>query len=206
MVLRRERGLPVQVHLGNKELCVFCLMLKLGARTEISKKQSSGSPGRCALLGWERWNSAGEWAKPGPPFISTDSGSRPSLSLTSGIHAFIYRLKFILHGGDWHFSHCPAHYLLFYWLGWLASVLTFVNFSLVHSTGLSHSWAGWQLLPSLCSPSSCISFHWDILSLSGVSKALLNCLYHLKNLVLNVWLTLTVCFGIYGHDGNRQVS
>lgn len=88
----------------------------------------------------------------------------------------------------------------FYWLGWLTSVLTFVNFSLVHSTGLSHFWAGWQFLPSLCSPSSCISFHWDTLSLSGVSKAILNCLYHFKNLVFNGWLTLTVLFGIYGHE------
>lgn len=190
MVLRRECRLSVRVHLGSRELCGFCLMLKLGLCSEISEKQSSDSPGRCAQLDW-----IGEIRR---PLISTNSGSKPRLSLMNEkcIHAFI-STQFVLSDGNWHFSHSP---LLFYWLRWLTSLLTYVNFSLVRSTGLSHSWAGWQLLPLLCSPLSCISFHWDILSLSGVSKALLNCLYHFENLFFNGWLTLTVLFGIYGHE------
>jgi len=64
-------------------------------------------------------------------------------------------------------------------VGWL-QFWRLLIFLLVRSTGLSHSWAGWRLLPSPCSPSSCISFHWDTSSLSGVSKAFFNCLCHLE--------------------------
>lgn len=74
----RGSGLPVRVHRGRRELCVFCLMLTLKVGTDISKKRGDASSGERVQLGWERCLSAGGWAKPGPPFDCTGSGPSPS--------------------------------------------------------------------------------------------------------------------------------
>lgn len=92
MVLKRECRLSVRVHLGSRELCGFWLMLQLGLGSEISEKQGSDSPGKCAQL-----DRIGEiWR----PLISTDSGSKPRLSLMKKcIHAFI-SIQFVLSDGN----------------------------------------------------------------------------------------------------------
>lgn len=73
--------------MGSKELRVFCLMLKLGAGTDISKKQGSASSDRCAQLGRR-----GATQQAGPPVTSTGSGSKPKLTLKSSIHTFVCSL------------------------------------------------------------------------------------------------------------------
>lgn len=126
------------------------------------------------------WARRGATQQAGPPVTSTGSGSKPKLTLTSSIHAFVCSLDLFSLVETGTFSPVlPVICSFIGFVGWPQFWLLLI-FLLVHSTGLSHSWAGWQLLPSPCSPSSCISFRWDTLSLSGVSKAFFNCLCHLE--------------------------